>query len=159
MRNHKHSVKAGKPNPPNQPQRKLENAVRGKPVPRRWSIVALCLLVAAGGTWALFEFVVWSKLPAALVGKWEVAEGPQRGAIFDFSRNGRLQAFLNSPDPNKMNVMQAAVAVEDKTLLITTRNPHTGQDETRSCVMRELTPNSLIVEFDNGEVFKMARTR
>ena len=122
-----------------------------------------CLVVAAGGTWAVFEFVVWARLPTELVGKWEVAQGPQRGAIFHFSRNGTLEAHFQSPDPDKMNVLQATVAIEDKKLLITTRNPNTRQYETRSCFIRELTPKTLVVEFEKdeqgkaGEVFKMVR--
>jgi len=35
----------------------------------------LILLLVAGGTWAVFEFVVWNKLPGELVGKWVAAPG------------------------------------------------------------------------------------
>src|SRR5262249_32674194 len=100
-------------------------------------------------------FFVWSRLPADLVGKWVVEGGPQDGATFDFSRNGTLEAHLN--DKGMTRILQATVAVKDRTLLVTTRNPHTRQDETRSCVIRELTDRSLIVEFEKGEVFRMAR--
>lgn len=157
---------------------KSDKAVQPQPAPRkeptgamfpRWALIVLCLLVTAGSTWAVFEFVVWNTLPAELVGKWEVTEGPQRGAIFNFSRNGTLEAHFQSADPDKMNVMQASVTVEDKKLLVTTRNPNTKQNETRACLIRELTAKTLVVEFEQGEkaekaekkkkgeVFKMVR--
>jgi hypothetical protein len=116
--------------------------------------------LCVGGTWAFAEFVLWNKLPPELVGKWEVYDGKDmQGAIFDFSRFGSLEARLPSPDPNKTNVLQGSVTVEDKKLLITTRNPNTKLDETRTCVIRELTVTTLIVEFDKGEVFKMHRVK
>src|SRR5258708_2463646 len=96
------SAKARKHKTAQSPQRKPEAAGRGPTGVPRWAIIVICLLVAAGGTWSVFEFVVWAKLPAELVGKWEVTEGPQRGAIFNFARNGTLEAHLQSPDPNKM---------------------------------------------------------
>ena len=68
-----------------------------------------------------------------------------------------LEAHLNNKGMEQ--VMKATVAVQDKTLSITTQNPHTLQDEVRSCMIRELTPASLIVEFEKGEVFRMARAR
>src|SRR5262245_54767670 len=36
--------------------------------------LVLLALGAAGGTWAFFELVVWNKLPAELVGMWEVID-------------------------------------------------------------------------------------
>ncbi|HYV34992.1 MAG TPA: hypothetical protein VE988_04755 [Gemmataceae bacterium] len=159
---HRHGVKSGGPDaqkhsPANPTQRQFTNNVRKAMLPR-WLLIVLCVGGAFGGTWAFAELVLWNKLPAELVGKWEVYDGKDmQGAIFDFSRFGSLEARLPSPDPNKTHVLQGSVTVEDKNLLITTRNPNSGQDETRSCMIRELTPTTLIVEFDKGEVFKMRR--
>ena len=115
------------------------------------------MLLAAGGTWAAFEFFVWSRIPPELAGKWVVHGGPQDGATFDFSRNGTLEAHLNNRGTE--HVLLGKVAVEDKKLSITTQNPQTKQDETRSCVIKELTEQTFIVEFEQGEVFKMVRAQ
>ena len=123
--------------------------------PWRWPVIALAVLLTAGGTWAAFEFLVWSRIPAELVGKWVVQGGPQDGATFDFSRNGTLEARFNGGSVE--HILKGRAAVEDKRLLITTRNPNTKQDETRSCVIRELSERTFVVDFEQGEVFKMVR--
>ena|SRR5947207_80879 len=129
---------------------------RTKPAPPwRWPVIALLVLLTAGGSWAAFEFIVWSRIPPELAGKWVVQGGPQDGATFDFSRNGTLEARFNGGVME--HVLQGRAAVEDKRLLITTRNPNTKQDETRSCVIRELTERTFVVEFAQGEVFTMVR--
>src|SRR5947209_7914814 len=61
----------------------------------RWMISLLCLVLGGGGGWAFFEFVVWNKVPDALVGKWVVTEGPQEGATFDLFRGGTLVGKVN----------------------------------------------------------------
>jgi hypothetical protein len=161
---HEHGIQKGAANPqPRNPapptQRQFSKNV-SKPRWPRWLVIVLCVVFAGGGTWALGEFVIFSKLPPELVGKWEVLEGKDmKGAIFDFSRFGSLEAHLPSPDPKKTNVLQGSVSVEDKKLFITTQNPRTKQDETRSCLIRELTPTTLTVEFEKGEIFKMLRVR
>jgi hypothetical protein len=117
----------------------------------------LCLLLAAGGAWAVFELVVWNRLPAELVGMWVVEGGSQDGATFEFSRSGALEAHLDNKGMER--ILKAGVAVKDRTLFVTTQNPHTLQDETRSCLIRELTARTLILEFEKGEVFHMARAK
>jgi hypothetical protein len=75
----------------------------GKSILRHWAVPALCLLLSAGGAWAVFEFVVWNRLPAELVGKWVVEGGAQDGATFDFSRSGNLEAHLNNKGMEELN--------------------------------------------------------
>jgi uncharacterized protein (TIGR03066 family) len=136
------------------PQPRGGDAVR-RPSWPRWAVAALCLLLAGGGTWAAMEFVVWSKLPPELVGKWVVQGGPQDGATFDFYRTGGMSARLNN---NGSEVrLDARAAVQGKRLLTTTQNPRTRQDETRTCTIRELTPSTLVLETEQGEVFRMVR--
>src|SRR5262249_13444916 len=56
----------------------------------RWGLawLALGLMAAGAGTLAALELFVWNKVPPALVGTWEVEEGPQYGGTFAFSRTG-----------------------------------------------------------------------
>jgi hypothetical protein len=140
-------------------QRELNPAAQKaeKSTPRRWAVPALCLILAAAGTVAVCELVVWNRLPAELVGMWVVEGGSQDGATFEFSRSGALEAHLDNKGMER--IMKATVAVKDRTLYVTTQNPHTLQNETRSCLIRELTARSLIVEFEKGEVFHMARAK
>jgi hypothetical protein len=120
-------------------------------------VFSLCVILAGGMTWGAFEFVIWSKLPPELVGQWVVVGGPQDGATFDFSRNGSLEAHFNHMGSDQ--VLQGKVTVVDNTMRITTRNPHNGQDDTKTCRIKELTERTLLVEFPNGEVFRMARAQ
>jgi hypothetical protein len=124
---------------------------------RHWALAALWLLLAAGGAWAALEFVVWNKLPPELVGKWQVKEGPMAGGAFYFSRFGTLEIHGNNQ--GRTYTLKARVAVADKTLLTTTQNPRSQQDETRQSVIRELTASTLILELESGEVLKMARQK
>src|SRR5262245_960459 len=65
----------------------------GKPPARRLPKLAAVLLVvalAAGGSFAVFEFVLPSRLPPELVGRWRVDGGPMDGTIFEFQRNGTM---------------------------------------------------------------------
>src|SRR5262245_27051410 len=59
-------------------------------LPRRVWIV-LGVLLAGGGTLAVFEFLIWNKVPAALVGTWDVQTGSLAGGAFEFSRDGTLR--------------------------------------------------------------------
>jgi uncharacterized protein (TIGR03066 family) len=122
--------------------------------PRRL-LLALCLLLAAGGSWALFEFVIWSRVPAALVGKWVVEEGEQEGATFDFSRNGTMIGHINVQ--GEVHIVKARVRVEGDLLLSTTQRPTTGEELTRAQRIQKLTARELVLEDDRGQLLKMTR--
>jgi hypothetical protein len=142
---------------------KLEKikAAELKPVPGKraqgalkyWVALIICLLFAAVGTWRALAIFVWDKLPTALIGKWEVQDGPMKGGTFAFSRNGSVE--IRAPGTN--DKINARVAVEGKILLTTTQNPSTRKDETRKSIIQELTENSLILELERGAVLRMAR--
>jgi len=74
-----------------------------------------------------------------------------------FLRYGTLE--IHGDNQGRPYTLNARVAVEDKTLLTTTRNPRSQQDETRKSVIRELTASTLILELESGEVLKMARQK
>jgi uncharacterized protein (TIGR03066 family) len=124
---------------------------------RKWIIVALVGLVAFVGIWAIFERVVWARVPSELVGKWVVTEGPQEGATFDFYRNGTMVGKVNAG--GKEAIVGARVRVEDKMIYSTTRNPHTGEDDTTVLTIRTLTARELVVEDKQDQVMKMERAK
>jgi uncharacterized protein (TIGR03066 family) len=157
MKHNKHAVKHRKASPMPQQARKPEKASKAQLLLPRWAIIVLCLVLACGGTVAFCEYFVFAKIPTELVGKWVVQGGPQDGSTFDFSRNGTLEAHINAQGYD--HPLNATIAVDDKQMRITTRNPHTNQDETRTCLIRELTADSLIVEFEQNETFKMVRVK
>jgi hypothetical protein len=118
-------------------------------------LAALCVLVAAGTTWALLEFVIWARVPGALVGKWVVEGGEQDGATFDFFRGGTMLGHINLQ--GREGIIEARVRVQDGTLLSTTQNPNTGRDETRAQKIRSLTARELVLEDDRGHTLRMTR--
>ena len=120
-----------------------------------WAGLVLCLLVAGSGTWAIMEFVVWNKLPSALVGKWVVVGGEQDGATFDFFRNGTMQGRINMG--GNEGIINAHVAVEENTLFITTHNPRNGREETKKHVIQTLNARELVLQDDRNNTFRMER--
>jgi uncharacterized protein (TIGR03066 family) len=123
--------------------------------PRHWAVIALCLFLAAGGTFAVLELFIWNKVPPELVGTWEVTEGPMAGGTFEFSRTGALVTRVK--EKGKYFTLRGDVQVEDRVLLTTTQHPTTGREQTRKSTIRELTESTLILELDNGEVLKLMR--
>ena len=72
-------------------ERKRPPAARPRPAGRpwtgrHWAWVALGLLLVGGGTWAVLHWVVWDRVPAALVGPRVVAKG-----LVTVARTGQVQ--------------------------------------------------------------------
>lgn len=124
---------------------------------RKRLLFVLLTLGVAVGTWALFEFVVWNKIPSELVGKWVVVDGPREyaDATFDFHRSGAMQAIVNLQ--GKQGTIDATIRVEGKTIFSTSRRPTTGEVRTTIQVIRSLTPTELVVEDEQGKLMKMKR--
>jgi hypothetical protein len=127
----------------------------GKSALPRWAWVALGLLLAGGGTWAVFEFVIWNKVPPALVGKWEVQGGPLAGGTFEFFRSGTVLMRYRTQETTV--TLNGRAAVQGQALLITTQSPETRLAKTQRSIIRELTANSLRVELEKGDVLAMVR--
>ncbi len=125
--------------------------------PRRWLMVGMVLAATAFGTWALLEYVVLAKLSYPLVGKWVVKGGEQDGATFDFYRNGGMIGRVNVA--GREGIIDARVRVEGNTLLTTTRNPRTAQDETRPQTIQVLTDQELILVDESKQVLRMTRAK
>jgi uncharacterized protein (TIGR03066 family) len=125
---------------------------------RAWVVVGSCLLLmgtAAAASWAIAEFVVFNRLPSNLVGKWVVDGGEQDGATFDFFRNGTMEGRINV-NGNEHRI-DAWVRVEGDKLLSTTRNPNTGQDETRPQEIKVLTQTHLVLQDSHGQQLHLSR--
>jgi uncharacterized protein (TIGR03066 family) len=118
-------------------------------------MLVLVFFVAAIGSWAVFEFVVWNHVPAELVGKWVVTSGPQEGATFEFTRGGRLIAHVNQA--GNLAVVDARIRVEGETILSTTKHPATGESTTMVQTIRTLTGTDLTVEDSQGKKLFMRR--
>jgi hypothetical protein len=133
----------------------------GKGPRRRWTRITLCLILPLGlllavvGTWAVLEFVLWNQVPAALVGTWQVTEGPMAGGTFTFSRRGTVAIHAHGEGTNF--AVNARVVVAGKVLLTVSQDPQTGQEQTRKSTIQELTASSLVLRLENGEVLRMAR--
>jgi uncharacterized protein (TIGR03066 family) len=133
-----------------------------KPAPRaapsskkHWALLALCLVFACAGTWAIMEHLVWNRLPSSLVGKWVVQGGEQDGATFDFYPNGVMIGRVNLG--GKEGIVNAQVAVEEDTLFITTKNPRTGQADTKTQTIKTLNAKELVLDDERKNVFRMVR--
>ncbi len=122
----------------------------------RWAVMAFCVILAGGGTWAVLEFWIWNQLPRHLAGKWVVTEPKEQdGATFDFFRNGTMIGRINMQ--GQEGIIQARVRIEGNDLHITTRNPRTNEDETRTQRIMTLTGQQLVLEDDQGRRFRMER--
>ena len=125
---------------------------------RAWVVVGSCLLLmgtAAAASWAIAEFVVFNRLPSDLIGKWVVDGGEQDGATFDFFRNGTMEGRINVRGVEHR--IEARVRVEGDKLLSTTRNPNTGQDETRPQEIKVLTRTNLVLQDSRGQQLHLSR--
>lgn len=117
--------------------------------------LGLCLFLAAGGTWAVLEFVVWNKLPPELIGKWVVMDGPDEGGTVDFHRNGTMVAKVNNRGME--GIIEAEVRVEDNKIHVTTRNRETGERGTRIQTIKISNGNRLILQDERGVSIKLER--
>jgi hypothetical protein len=123
--------------------------------PSTWILLGLLVVLGGLGTWAGFEVFAWNKVPAGLVGLWEVEEGPQKGGTFEFFRDGTMEVHLKSKKGTVTHKTQ--VSVRDKTLVIVAQGLQGHEELTRDCIIRELTAETLILELEQGDVLKFVR--
>ena len=120
-----------------------------------WVLLGLGLALAGVGTLAALEFTFWNRVPPALVGLWEIQEGPQKDSTFEFFRNGTMEVHLQNKKKEVTHKTQ--VTVRDRTLVMTTKNPLTREETKNESLIRELTAETLILELEKGDVLKMVR--
>ncbi len=143
-------------------RKQRKSAPPRRPAPRRGPprrgllTLTAAMLLAAGGTWALFEYVIWNTTPAALVGTWVVVRPvDQAGSVFEFHRNGRLIGHID-PDGNHQ-ILDARIRVEDNKIYATTRSRTTGEELTRVLAIQKLTGKRLVLKDEPGKVIVMER--
>jgi uncharacterized protein (TIGR03066 family) len=121
----------------------------------RWALIAGGLLLAGGGTWAVLENFVWLKVPAALVGTWEVSEGAMARGTFAFARDGTVAIHADAGGTDY--IVTGRATVDGKTLSMTSRDTRTRREQTRTSTIHELTATTLVLELENGQVLRMVR--
>ena len=118
-------------------------------------LLGAMLIVVAAGVWGLFEFVIWNNIPAELVGKWEIMEGPDEGGTVDFYRSGSMVAHVNLA--GKLGIIEARIRVEDNKIHVTTRHQQTGAEGTRVQTIKSLDGDRLVLQDENGNLLKLIR--
>jgi len=122
---------------------------------RSYLIMAVGMLAAGVGTWALFEYVIWNPIPSELLGKWIVTEGPDEGGTIDFYRGGTMVAHVNLN--GKLGIIEAKVRVEDGKIIATLRNELTGEMGTRVQTIKQLDRWRLVLEDERGNRIYLKR--
>ncbi|HZZ82811.1 MAG TPA: hypothetical protein VFE62_30205 [Gemmataceae bacterium] len=125
------------------------------PPGRRWLLAAMLCLLIASITWAVFEFIVWNRLPANLVGTWEVTDGPEVGSVVEFHRSGKMIGHVNQN--GNLSLVRAMVRVEGNKLYSTTWHPTTGQEMTTEQTIQTMTARNLVLADKKGTVLNFRR--
>ncbi|HMF18152.1 MAG TPA: hypothetical protein VKE98_13150 [Gemmataceae bacterium] len=134
--------------------------VQGKKPRRwlRWLLTAACVFITAVLTYGLVDYVLWPRIPTALVGTWRVQGGPQDGVTLQFQRNGDFQARLKRGEEGAIVHARAEVdGTDEKKLRIVSTDARTKKKITKIHIIRSLTDNELLLEDPTGTVSKLIR--
>ncbi len=101
------------------------------------------------------ENVLWPRIPAALVGVWQVRGGPTDGLTLELQANGEFHARL-SRGAKAMSV-HATAEVNGDRLEITSTDMTTREEVTKTHIIRKLTDNELVLEDPSGLVSRLVR--
>jgi hypothetical protein len=122
-----------------------------------WLLVLACLVGGYVATCALVEYVLWPRIPSALVGQWRGKDG-QQGVTLEFSRNGAFTA--RATVDGKEGVVHARAQVDDaneKVLHIISVNPQTKEEVKKTHIIHVLTEKELVMEDPTGGVSAFVR--
>jgi hypothetical protein len=121
-------------------------------------VAGVCLAGAAAATYYLVDYVLFTRIPAALAGTWVVQGGKQDGVRLEFQRNGNFLARLSIG--GEAGVVHARAEVDptdEKVLRITSTDQMTGRNMTKTHIIRSLTEKELLLEDPTGEISKLVR--
>jgi len=124
---------------------------------RLWLFLLLCL---AGST--LLSFVVFKyiapTIPHELIGTWQVADGPMKGATLEFRWYGAALATRLDKE-GKKEITDSSVKVIGKRLLLTSVDGATGKQETVVQTILTLTEDELVFQDEDHKTYAMKRVR
>lgn len=134
-----------------------QHAVPGRGWARvwKWALALLFISLTAGVTYAVFHFIILSKIPPEVVGTWRVEGGEMHGTRMTFHRNGTFKSLVRLDDGRDV-LVEARVELRDKTLRFVYANPATGRNDTRTQTIKSLTPTEMIVQ-EGGGTSKLVR--
>jgi hypothetical protein len=153
----------------------LASACSGsKPVPNhatpwlpRWLIALTLVALAGAGSYAVFHFLILTRVPHAMVGTWVVTEVKTTGSDKSNQalKGGRIQfhgdgtMIVQANMDGKGYTIKATVEVEGEELRITSVNPNNGQAVTDVQTIRTLEGDRFVIEDRKGTMLMMERLR
>jgi uncharacterized protein (TIGR03066 family) len=134
--------------------------VQPKPAARNWCLWGFLLLCLAGST--LASFVIFKYLaptiPHELIGTWQVADGPLKGATLEFRWYGTAIATATDKQ-GKKEITDSSVMVEGKSIFLTTADGVTGKQETVVQTILKLTKDELVFRDEDRRTYALTRVR
>jgi len=127
---------------------------------RRLLWILLFLLVgSAAVSFVVFRYVLPSVygVPLELVGTWQVAEGNFKGATFECRWNGT--AVFTVHKGGKKESDQYAVRVRGNRILLTAKDPTTGDEQTLMQTILKLTDDELVFRDQDEVTYHLIRIR
>ena len=131
----------------------------GKPVVKRrlWVFLLLCLAGSTLASFVVFKYIA-PTIPHELIGTWQVADGPLKGATLEFRWYGT--AIATSMDKQgKKEITDSSVKVDGKTIVLTSADRTTGKEETVVQTILKLTKDELVIRDEDRKVYTMTRVR
>jgi hypothetical protein len=129
-----------------------------KPKGSSWALLLGITAITAAATFALFEYVILSKIPVTLLGKWVVvthdADREAVGMTMEFFRDASVITRMGGGE----DVPGAAKVRNDKLFIsIPNRNSRTGEHATLAYLLIEMSPTQLLLEDESGSGMKLER--
>jgi hypothetical protein len=123
---------------------------------RLWLFLLVCLVGATLASFVIFKYIA-PTIPHELIGTWQVAEGPIKGATLEFRWYGTAIGTLIDKQ-GKKEVTDSSVKVSEKTIYMTSVDA-TGKQETVVQTILKLTKDELIIRDEDRNTFVMTRVR
>ena len=124
---------------------------------RTWLILAGCLLGSLAVSFVVFKFFILAAVPNELIGTWQVAEGPLRGATLEFRLDGAVVSTLTKM--GKKEITNSSAKVDGKKLYLTTKDTETNKEDTVIQTILNLTDDELVLRDEDKRTYRMKRVR
>src|SRR4051794_30379040 len=107
------------------PRESIPNSGRLRSRLGRWLTVLCLVFLTMASTFAIGEYFLLPRLPALMLGKWHVIDGPYEGSTVQFFADGSMESALKAKDTTE--TIHGTVRVDGLQLRVTTRNSLTGK--------------------------------